>query len=78
MSHSGNQFIVEMQKAKYDFFKDRMVFYSTFPIQKQIIKGDWDYQLKPVYCVAILDFVFDDSSTNKDILSKVQLKNQYC
>ena len=30
----GQKFIVEMQKAKINFFKDRTVFYSIFPIQE--------------------------------------------
>src|SRR3989339_1777886 len=31
----GEKFIVELQKAKQNFFKDRSVYYSTFPIQEQ-------------------------------------------
>jgi len=34
-SKSGEKFIVEVQKAKQNFFKDRSVYYSTFPIQEQ-------------------------------------------
>ncbi len=34
----GERFIVEMQKAKQNYFKDRSVFYSTFPIQEQAKK----------------------------------------
>lgn len=59
-NESGEKFIVELQKAKQHFFKDRTLFYSTFPIQEQGEKGDWDYQLKAVYTVAILDFCFED------------------
>jgi len=32
ISTTGERFIVEMQKAKMNFFKDRSVYYSTFPI----------------------------------------------
>jgi predicted transposase/invertase (TIGR01784 family) len=74
----GSKFIVEMQKAKMKFFKDRSVFYTTFPIKEQSEKGEWDFQLKPVYCVAILDFTFDEKRKHKSYLSKVQLKDQYC
>lgn len=74
----GDTFIVEMQKAKIKFFKDRSLFYNTFPIKDQVEKGDWDFKLKPVYCVAILDFVFDDHREEKDYISDVQLKDQYC
>ena len=49
-----------MQKAKYNYFKDRSIYYSTFPIQEQAEKGDWNYKLTPVYAIGILDFIFDD------------------
>ena len=42
-SQSGEKFIVEVQKAKQNFFKDRSVYYSTFPIQEQAQKGNWDF-----------------------------------
>jgi len=74
----GDQFIVEMQKAKIKFFKDRAVFYTTFPIREQAEKGDWDFKLNPVYCVAILDFEFDDHREQKNHLTRVQLRDQYC
>ncbi|OUD15656.1 hypothetical protein TPSD3_03815 [Thioflexithrix psekupsensis] len=41
ISTTGQHFIVEMQKAKLQFFKDRSVFYVTFPIRDQAKKGDW-------------------------------------
>ncbi|MDR3594802.1 PD-(D/E)XK nuclease family transposase [Clostridium sp.] len=31
----GSQFIVEMQNAKQLYFKDRAIYYSTFPIRDQ-------------------------------------------
>jgi predicted transposase/invertase (TIGR01784 family) len=74
----GGQFIVEMQKAKIKFFKDRAIFYTTFPIRDMAEKGDWDFKLKPVYCVAILDFTFDEEREKKTYLCNVQLKDQYC
>ena len=47
------------QKSKQNFFKDRTLYYSTFPIREQAKRADWDYELKAVYTIAILDFVFD-------------------
>ncbi|MEK7729223.1 MAG: PD-(D/E)XK nuclease family transposase [candidate division KSB1 bacterium] len=35
----GNHFIVEMQKSPIAYIKDRMVYYSTFPITQQAPKG---------------------------------------
>ena len=54
---NGERFIVEMQKAKQDYFKERSVFYATFPIQEQALRGDWDFKLTEIYTVGILDFV---------------------
>jgi predicted transposase/invertase (TIGR01784 family) len=82
-SENGTKFIVEMQKAKLDFFKDRTIFYTTFPIKEQAEKGDWNFELTPVYCIAILDFKFTkdpnaSKEAKKDYLNDVQLKDQYC
>ena len=60
-SKSGTHFIVELQRAKQHFFKDRTLFYASFPIRSQTQKGDWNYKLCPVYCLGILDFAFSDT-----------------
>lgn len=65
---TGEYFIVEMQKAEQDYFKDRSLFYATFPIQDQAKRGDWDYRLKGVYTVGILDFVFPDNEYPDDCM----------
>jgi len=62
----GEKFIVELQKAKQNFFKDRSIFYSTFPIQEQAPKGDWNFELKAVYLIGILDFVFEEDKADND------------
>lgn len=74
----GEKIIVELQKAKQNYFKDRTVYYSTFPIQEQAEKGEWNYQLKYVYCIGILDFKFDDKVKNGEgeVIHTVQLKDQ--
>ena len=36
-NEDGEKFIVEMKKVEQRYFKDRSVFYSTFPIQKEKI-----------------------------------------
>jgi predicted transposase/invertase (TIGR01784 family) len=65
------RFIVEMQKAKQNYFKDRSVFYATFPIQEQAIRGEWDYKLAEVFTVGVLDFVFGDEKEAKNKLTSV-------
>src|SRR5258708_4242575 len=54
----GSYFIVEMQKAYQQYFKDRAIFYTTFPIREQAERGEWNFELKAVFCVGILDFAF--------------------
>jgi len=75
---SGERFIVEMQKAKQNYFKDRSVFYASFPIQEQGKRNKWDYKLEPVYSIGILDFIFEDHKNDEDLLHLVELKNQRC
>jgi predicted transposase/invertase (TIGR01784 family) len=61
----GEKFIVEMQRARQNYFKDRSVYYSTFPIQQQAMRNDWNYELKAVYFIGILDFIFDEDKNDK-------------
>ncbi|MFN3380980.1 MAG: Rpn family recombination-promoting nuclease/putative transposase [Runella zeae] len=75
----GEKFIVELQKAKQNYFIDRTIYYSTFPIQEQAEKGYWSYNLKAVYCIGILDFTFDDYESEperSEVVHTVRLKNQ--
>jgi predicted transposase/invertase (TIGR01784 family) len=79
-NEKGEKFIVELQKAKQNYFKERTVYYSTFPIREQAEKGEWNYNLKAVYCVGILDFTFDDYETEpekSEVVHTIKLKNQY-
>jgi len=78
IGENEERFIVEMQKAKQNYFKDRSVFYASFPIQEQAKRGDWDYRLEPVFSIGILDFKFDEHEQDKDLLHIVELKNQKC
>ncbi len=73
---NGDLFIVEMQKAKLKFFKDRALFYSTFPIKEQAQKGDWNFKLLPIYYIAILDFDYDEHEEIRKFDRNVQLRDQ--
>ncbi len=78
-NEKGEKFIVELQKAKQNYFKERTIYYSTFPIREQAEKGEWNYNLKAVYCVGILDFTFDDYETEpekSEVVHTIKLKNQ--
>ena len=62
----GEYCIVELQKVRQAYFKDRSIYYSTFAIQEQAVKGNWNYELHPVYTVAILDFtLFNETEEDK-------------
>jgi predicted transposase/invertase (TIGR01784 family) len=78
-NNKGEKFIVELQKAKQNYFKDRTIYYSTFPIREQAEKGNWDFNLKAVYCIGILDFTFDDyekEPEKSEVVHTIKLKNQ--
>ena len=77
-AENGERFIVEIQKAKQNFFKDRSIFYASFPIQEQALKGEWNFQLAPVYSIGILDFMFDDHKEEDTLIHTVELKDQQC
>jgi predicted transposase/invertase (TIGR01784 family) len=79
-SSTGEKFIVELQKAKQNYFIDRTVYYSTFPIREQADKGNWNYNLKAVYCIGILDFTFNDYDTEPErheVVHTIKLKDQH-
>ncbi len=73
---NGERFIVEIQKAKQNYFKDRSIFYASFPIQEQAKRGEWDFQLTEIYTVGVLDFVFSEDAHEKEVRHEVKLKDQ--
>ncbi len=73
---SGERFIVEMQKAKVKYFKDRSLFYITFPIREQSQRGEWNFKLDPIYFVAVLDFEYDEAEEKRKFRRDIALKDQ--
>ena len=71
----GEKFIVEMQNAYQAYFKDRSLFYSTFPIREQAPKGnDWNFKLNHIYTIALLNFNMNEEAFDKEkIRHHVQL-----
>jgi predicted transposase/invertase (TIGR01784 family) len=74
---NGDRIIVELQKARQEFFRERALYYSTFAISEQAKKGKseldevWNFALTPVYFVGILGFDF--SSKDKYLhIGKIQ------
>ena len=72
-SETGEKFIVELQKAEQAFFKERSIYYATFPIQEQAVKGDWNFKFNAIYTIAIMDFTIEKESTN--YIHRVKLMN---
>jgi len=71
----GEYFIVEMQKAKQSYFRERSIFYASLPVQHQAPKGIWNFRLKAVYMVAVLDFVlFNETTEDRNrVIERVHL-----
>ena len=73
-NEKGEKFIVELQRSKQDYFKDRTLYYSTFAITDQAIQGDkWNFQLKDVYVVAILNFELAENTDKEKYRYDVML-----
>jgi predicted transposase/invertase (TIGR01784 family) len=72
------KFIVEMQKAEQANFKDRALYYVAHPIRAQGKRGrTWKFNLKTVYFIGILDFVYDKDDPNPLLIREVSLKDQH-
>ncbi len=59
-NEKGEIFIVGLRKSEHDFFSNRARYCSSLPIWEQEKRGKWDFGLKAVYTVAILNFAFDE------------------
>lgn len=70
-TENGEKFIVEMQNIGQEYYKDRVLFYATYPIRDQYgesnMGGKWDYYLHPIYVVSIINFMLDPDKTKFDI-----------
>ncbi|MDI9337358.1 MAG: Rpn family recombination-promoting nuclease/putative transposase [Alphaproteobacteria bacterium] len=76
----NERFIIELQRAPQDYYKDRTLFYSALVIKNQGVVVDWDFNLDPVYCIAILNFNFKDheaSQAKHEVKHVICLKNQF-
>ena len=66
----GEKFIVEMQNAYQTYFKDRSLYYATFPIREQAPKGDsWNFKLQHVYVVALLNYDMSDTAFSQETIN---------
>ncbi len=65
----GEQFLIEIQRAKQGYFKERALFYTSRLISDQAPKGKrnaWAYNIAEVYFIALLeDFTLDGTPDDK-------------
>ena len=58
----GKKFIVEVQLARQEFFLQRALYYSTFPIARAARRGGrdgaWDFDFPHVFFLGLLNFDF--------------------
>lgn len=59
IDEKGSEFIVELQKVHQEHFQSRALYYTTFPIQEQAIRGKWNFSLTPIYFIGLLNFEVD-------------------
>jgi len=59
----GEQFIIEVQRMQQYYFKDRAIYYTSTLIHDQGPRGEkkWNYQLKEVYLIGVMNFCFEDT-----------------
>jgi predicted transposase/invertase (TIGR01784 family) len=74
-TENDEYFIVEMQLGQQTFFRDRVLFYASHVVRKQAPRRKyWDYNLKAVYVVSVLDFViFADEESKNEVIERVCL-----
>ncbi|MBO9591432.1 MAG: PD-(D/E)XK nuclease family transposase [Niabella sp.] len=70
-------FIIEVQRANQKFFADRAIFYTASRLHDQGAKGNkhWDFELKEVYFVGLMDFTVHNTPPGK-YLHRVHLAEE--
>ena len=90
-SEAGEQFIVEMQFAEQETYRERMLFYATYPLRAQmdariraverlsgITRDRMDYSLHPVYVLSMLNFSLPhegDKALEEGLVSRFSIRN---
>ncbi|MFD2964591.1 MULTISPECIES: Rpn family recombination-promoting nuclease/putative transposase [Olivibacter] len=63
----GEYFIIEMQRIRQEYFKDRALYYTSRLIQRQLPKGKAfnSYQLPEVFLIAFLEFRMEEKQRSR-------------
>ena len=86
---TGEEFLVEVQNAKEETYRERMLYYSYFPIREQMAKKatevslrgngkKMDYSVKPVYVISLLNFNLEHESEDAledGYISRYEIQN---
>jgi predicted transposase/invertase (TIGR01784 family) len=76
--HSGDQFLIEVQRGRQGYFKERALFYTSRLISNQAPKGNrssWAYNLTEVYLIALLEDIIFETKSKDAYLHDVRLCN---
>ena len=88
-TNNGERIIVEMQFLAQSSFRERMLYYATYPIRSQIMErmkslpqesaqGRMNYALNPVYVISILNFKMpheDENTLEEGMISRYDLRS---
>jgi len=67
----NNNFIVQIQRSNDKYFKEKSIFYSTFPIQEQSQLEAYNYNVTKIYSITILENSNNEDNNDK-FLRKVK------
>ena len=74
----GSTIIVEVQRSNQPYFKERVLYYASLPILRQLEAGA-DYKLVPVYVVSILSFQLEHRDWDEGrIESHYSIREDFC
>lgn len=79
ITSAQEEILIEMQCAGQIDFGERMIFYSTFPIQNGIRRGkrgSGAYLFPEVYVIGITDFVMEKSKGLKEPINLYSIRNE--
>lgn len=71
-NEKGDKILIEVQKANEEYFKDKSIYYSSFPISEYSRQEGWHFEQKKAYAIGILNFTFDHK---EDYISKVKISD---
>ena len=74
-SQNNDHIIVEMQKASQEFFKDRIIAYSSRHISEALEVGDRKYGFPTVLTIVLVDFEIPELKDSDKFIQHIMLKD---